>query len=389
MSSAASTIDRAFDVSALVSAEDWAWYEKAVGFAQTHLQPYIDEDFDRKHFRREVIAELGATGFFGMHLDGYGCAGASATAYGLVCHALEQVDSGWRTLVSVQGSLAMGAISRWGSESQKSEWLPRMATGEVLGCFALTEPEGGSDPAAMTTHAVRDGSDWILTGVKRWIGLATLSDVAIVWAQTDEGVRGFIVPTETQGFEASVIEGKLSMRASIQCEVRLDNVRLPAAAVLENARGLRGPFSCLTEARYGIAWGVMGAAKSCLEVAVARSMSREVFGKPIGANQLIQEKLANMFLEYEKGMLVALHLGRLHDAEALTPAQVSVGKLNNVREAIAIASQARMILGGDGITSEFPVMRHLANLESVRTYEGTDEIHTLILGRELTGLSAF
>ncbi|WGD36951.1 acyl-CoA dehydrogenase family protein [Lysinibacter sp. HNR] len=384
-----SSVDRIFDVSALVSAEDWAWHQRALDFGHHHLHPHIDNDFDAKHFRHEIVSQLGKSGFLGMHIAGYGCAGASATAYGLVCHALEQVDSGWRTLVSVQGSLAMGAIAHWGSEAQKEEWLPRMARGEVLGCFALTEPEGGSDPAAMTTFARRDGSDWVLNGTKRWIGLATLADVAILWAQTDDGVRGFIIPTDTPGFHAAEITNKLSMRASVQCEITLTDLRLPDSARLENALGLRGPFTCLTEARYGIAWGVMGAAKSCLDVAVERATSREVFGRPIGANQLIQAKLANMLVEYQKGMLLALHLGTLHDVNELTPAQVSIGKLNNVREAISIASQARSILGGDGITSDFPVMRHMANLESVRTYEGTDEIHTLILGRELTGIPAF
>jgi glutaryl-CoA dehydrogenase len=324
-----------------------------------------------------------------MHLEGYGCAGASAVSYGLACLELEAADSGWRTFVSVQGSLAMTAIHRYGSEEQKQRWLPRMAAGEAIGCFALTEPTGGSDPASMETRARRDGDDWVLDGRKRWIGLASVAEVAVVWAQTDDGVRGFLVPTSTPGFTAEPIGGKLSMRASIQCDLFLDDCRLPADAILPGASGLSGPFSCLNEARFGIIWGSMGAARSCLEAAIARSRTREVFGAPIGARQLVQERLADMLVEYEKGVLLALHIGRRKDAGALSHAQISVGKLNNVREAIAIASAARTILGGDGITNEFPVMRHLANLESVRTYEGTDDIHTLILGRELTGISAF
>jgi glutaryl-CoA dehydrogenase len=302
---------------------------------------------------------------------------------------MEAVDSGWRTFVSVMGSLAMSAIYKYGTEEQKNHWLPQMAKGEKLGCFGLTEPHGGSDPANMKTTAVRDGDEWVINGAKRWIGLATLADVAIIWAQTDEGVRGFIVPTETPGFKATAIDGKLSMRASIQCEIDLNDVRLPADAILPNAQGLSGPFGCLNEARYGIIWGAMGAARSCLDAAINRSKEREVFGQPIGAFQLTQAKLADMTLEYEKGVLLALHIGRQKDAGTLNLAQISVGKLNSVREALKIAREARTILGGDGITGEFPVMRHMANLESVRTYEGTDEIHQLVVGRALTGLNAF
>jgi glutaryl-CoA dehydrogenase len=295
----------------------------------------------------------------------------------------------------------MSAISKYGSDEQKRHWLASMAAGQKIGCFALTEPDGGSDPAAMRTSARRDGSDWVIDGTKRWIGLASVADVAVVWAQTGEagpaadgrasgaGVRGFLVPTNTTGFTATPIENKLSMRASVQCDIRLEGVRVPAEAMLPGARGLSGPFGCLNEARYGIVWGAMGAARTCLEVAIERAKTREVFGRPIGSKQLVQAKLANMFVEYEKGVLLALHLGRLKEADTLTHAQISVGKLNSVREAIAIAGQARSILGGDGVTSDFPVMRHLANLESVRTYEGTDEIHTLVLGRALTGIAAF
>ncbi|MFF2051680.1 acyl-CoA dehydrogenase family protein [Leifsonia sp. NPDC058194] len=385
----ASSLDEAFSIDHLLSADERAWAAKARAFATGRIRPVIEQDFEDKYFRRELVAELGAQGFLGMHLTDEGCAGAGAVSYGLVCHELEAADSGWRTFVSVQGSLAMSAISKFGSDEQKAEWLPPMARGERIGCFALTEPEGGSDPAAMGTRARRDGDDWVITGVKRWIGLAALADVAVVWAATDDGVRGFLVPTITPGFSATAIDGKLSMRASVQCDVVLDEVRVPASAQLPGARGLSGPFSCLNEARYGIVWGAMGAARDCLEVSIERATTRQVFGRPIGATQLIQQKLADMLVEYEKGVLLALHLGRLKEAGRLTPTQISVGKLNSVREALSIAREARTILGGDGITNAFPVMRHMANLESVRTYEGTDEIHTLVLGRALTGLAAF
>jgi glutaryl-CoA dehydrogenase len=382
-------VDSVFDLDELLTPEEVVWSRKARAFATNRILPTIEQDFEDRFFRAELVAELGAAGFLGMHLEGYGCAGAGAVSYGLVCLELEAADSGWRTLVSVQGSLAMSAIHKYGSEEQKQRWLPGMAAGALIGCFALTEPTGGSDPAAMLTTARREGDDWVITGAKRWIGLASLAHVAVVWAQTDAGVRGFLVPTETAGFTATPIAGKLSMRASIQCDVTLDEVRLPADAVLPGAAGLSGPFGCLNEARFGIVWGAMGAARSCLDAAIARSRTRSVFGRPIGAMQLTQAKLADMLVEYEKGVLLALHLGRLKERGTLTPAQISVGKLNSVREAIRIAGLARSILGGDGITSEFPVMRHLANLESVRTYEGTDEIHQLVLGRALTGLSAF
>ncbi|OZB80788.1 acyl-CoA dehydrogenase family protein [Microbacterium sp. 13-71-7] len=390
-------IDAVFDLDALLTPEERDWQQRARTFAQERILPVIEEDFENAHFRRELIAELGAAGFLGMHLTGYGCAGAGAVSYGLACLELEAADSGWRTFVSVQGSLAMSAIAKYGSEEQKQTWLPRMATGDAVGCFALTEPQGGSDPAAMTTTARRDGDDWVLDGAKRWIGLASLADVAVVWARVDDpalgeggrAVRGFLVPTSTPGFTATPITGKLSMRASVQCDVALDGVRLPAEAILPGAEGLSGPFGCLNEARYGIIWGAMGAARSCLEAALDRATSREVFGRPIGANQLTQAKLADMLVEVEKGILLALHLGRLKERGALTPAQISLGKLNSVREALEIAHQARTILAGDGITNAYPVMRHAANLESVRTYEGTDEIHQLVIGRALTGLSAF
>ncbi|HEU0180840.1 MAG TPA: acyl-CoA dehydrogenase family protein [Agromyces mariniharenae] len=390
-------LDEVFDLDGLLTDEERDWQQRARAFAQERILPIIEEDFEQRHFRRELVRELGEQGFLGMHLEGYGCAGAGAVSYGLVCLELEAADSGWRTFVSVQGSLAMSAIRRYGSEEQKQRWLPGMAKGELIGCFALTEPQGGSDPAAMATIARRDGDEWVIDGAKRWIGLASLADVAVVWARVEDpaygdggaAVRGFLVPTTTAGFTATPIEGKLSMRASVQCDVELDGVRVPADAILPGASGLSGPFGCLNEARYGIVWGAMGAARSCFEAALERSREREVFGKPIGANQLTQAKLADMLLELEKGILLALHLGRLKEQGRLTPAQISVGKLNSVREALEIAHQARTVLGGDGITDAYPVMRHAANLESVRTYEGTDEIHQLILGRALTGLNAF
>ena len=384
-----SVMDEVFDLHALLQPDEIEWAMKARTFAQTQIRPVIEDDFDKKFFRKELIPQIAAEGFLGMHLKGYGCAGASAVSYGLVCLEFEAVDSGWRTFISVMGSLAMSAIYKYGTEEQKNHWLPQMAKGEKLGCFGLTEPQGGSDPANMLTTAQKVGDTWVINGAKRWIGLATLADICILWAMTDEGVRGFIVPTDTPGFTATAIEGKLSMRASIQCDIELTNVVLPADAILPNAKGLSGPFGCLNEARYGIIWGAMGAARACLDAAINRSKSRDVFGKPIGSFQLTQAKLADMTLEYEKGVLLALHIGRQKDAGTLNIAQISVGKLNSVREALKIAREARTILGGDGITGEFPVMRHMANLESVRTYEGTDEIHQLVIGRALTGLNAF
>ena len=380
------TAEKLLGLAELLTPEQREWQRKAREAASV-IASTVDEDFETHTFRREYVELLGRAGLLGMHIEGYGCAGADATSYGLACYELEAVDTAWRTFVSVQGSLAMSAIHKFGSEEQRAEWLPRMATGEAIGCFGLTEPTGGSDPAAMSTSAALDGDGtWRITGRKRWIGLASVADVAVVWARAHDGIRGFLVRTDQPGFTATDITGKLSLRASIQCDVLLDGV---TAEVLPGALGLSAPFSCLTEARYGIVWGVMGAAAACLDAAVARSIEREVFGGPIGAKQLVQQRLADSFVEYEKGMLVALHLGALKQAKTLTPAQVSVGKLNNVREAIGIAHAAREILGGDGVTNEFPVMRHLANLESVRTYEGTDDVHTLVIGRALTGLSAF
>ncbi|CCH15612.1 acyl-CoA dehydrogenase family protein [Micromonospora lupini] len=338
---------------------------------------------------RELAREFGKLGLLGMHLTGYGCAGASAVAYGLACQELEAGDSGLRSLVSVQGSLAMYAIWRYGSEEQKQRWLPAMATGEAIGCFGLTEPDHGSDPASMTTRARRDGDDWILAGAKMWITNAPIADVAVIWARTDEGVRGFAVPMDTPGVTAREIGRKMSLRASVTGEIALDDVRLPADAQLPDAIGLKAPLSCLTEARYGIVWGSLGAARDCLETALAYATSRTQFGRPLAGFQLTQAKLADMAVELVKGQLLALHLGRLADAGRLRPEQVSVGKLNNVREALAIARQCRTILGANGVSGEYPVMRHANNLESVLTYEGTSEIHQLVVGQRLTGLSAF
>ena len=384
------TIDQLFDISELVSQEEREWQLRAREFAQTRIKPIIDEAFEDRRLPVELLPAVGELGAFGMYMQGYGLQGASSVAYGLVAMEFEAVDSGFRTALSVQGSLAMGAIYKFGSEEQKERWLPAMGRGEAIGFFGLTEPQGGSDPNTMVTNARREGDSWVLNGKKRWIGLATIAQVGVIWAKDEEGVvRGFVVPTDTPGFQATAIENKLSMRASLQTEIELTDVRLPLDAMLPGAKGLSAPFKCLNEARYGIAWGVMGAARACLEVAVERSQTREVFGTPIGGKQIIQAKLADMFVEYEKGLLLALHLGRLKDAGKLSYGQISVGKLNNVREAIKIAGTTRAILGGDGITSDFPIMRHMANLESVRTYEGTDEVHQLVIGRELTGIAAF
>jgi glutaryl-CoA dehydrogenase len=356
----------------------------------THVRPYVGQWFEEGRApTRELAKQFGALGVLGMHLTGYGCAGASAVAYGLTCLELEAGDSGLRSLVSVQGSLAMFAIWRYGSEEQKQAWLPSMATGDALGCFGLTEPDHGSDPGSMKTRATRDGDDWILHGTKMWITNAPLAEVAVVWARAEEGIRGFVVPMNAPGVTANEIHHKLSLRASSTGEIVLDQVRLPADAVLPGVTGLKGPLSCLTEARYGIVWGALGAARECLETAIAYATTREQFGRPIAGFQLTQAKLADMALELQKGFLLALHLGRLHDQHRLRPEQVSVGKLNNVREAIAIARQCRTILGANGISLEYPVMRHANNLESVLTYEGTSEIHQLVVGQQLTGIAAF
>ncbi|WP_086738915.1 acyl-CoA dehydrogenase family protein [Streptomyces glaucescens] len=375
----------------LLEPEDLAVRDTVRGWAADRVLPYVAEWYESGELPqiRELARELGAIGALGMSLDGYGCAGASAVQYGLACLELEAADSGIRSLVSVQGSLAMYAIHRYGSEEQKQAWLPRMAAGEVIGCFGLTEPDHGSDPAAMRTYAKKDGTDWVLNGRKMWITNGSVAGVAVVWAQTDEGIRGFAVPTGTPGFSAPEIKHKWSLRASVTSELVLDGVRLPADAVLPGVTGLRGPLSCLSHARYGIVWGAMGAARTCFETAVDYAKSREQFGRPLGGFQLTQAKLADMAVELHKGILLAHHLGRRMDAGRLRPEQVSFGKLNNVREAIDICRTARTILGANGISLEYPVMRHATNLESVLTYEGTVEMHQLVLGKALTGLDAF
>jgi glutaryl-CoA dehydrogenase len=377
------------NIEAHLSEEELGTRDDVRRFVRERIEPNIREWWERAIFPREIVPEMGNLGLLGMHLSGYGCAGRSAVEYGLACLELEAGDSGLRTFVSVQGSLAMSAIHKFGSEEQKQEWLPKMARGEAIGCFGLTEPGAGSDPASMKTFARKDGSDWAISGSKRWIGMGTIADVAVVWAKTDDGIRGFLVPTDTEGFSARDIAPKLSMRASVQCDLFLQDVRLPETAMLPGAEGLRGPFSCLNEARYGIVWGSMGAARSCFECAVEYAKGREQFGKSIAAFQLTQEKLVGMMVEIDKGTLLALHLGRMKDEGTLRPEQISFGKLNNVREAIEIAREARTILGGNGITLDYPVMRHMNNLESVRTYEGTDEVHILVLGNAITGIPAF
>ena len=378
------------DLDGLLSEEELDIQDTVRQFCDDRLRPHVAGWFEYGQIPvRELAAELGQLGVLGMHLEGHGCAGTTATAYGLACHELEAADSGIRSLVSVQGSLAMFAIHRFGSEEQKQQWLPSMAAGRAIGCFGLTEPDFGSNPAGMRTSARRDGGDWILNGTKMWITNGSAADVAIVWAQTDDGIRGFVVPADTRGFSTHEIKHKLSLRASVTSELVLDRVRLPAEACLPGAVGLRGPLSCLSEARFGIAFGAPGAARDCLETAIGYAIDRPVFDRPLASYQLTQAKLADMTLELNKAMLLALHLGRLKDRDAITPEQISAGKLNNVRESIAIARECRTILGANGITLDYPVIRHANNLESVMTYEGTSEVHQLTIGRALTGFGAF
>jgi glutaryl-CoA dehydrogenase len=375
---------------ALLEEEERAIRDTVRQFVREQVLPEIGEWFERGIFPRELMPELARLGLLGMHLDGYGLPGASAVAYGLTCMELEAGDAGVRSAVSVQGSLAMFPIWRWGSEEQKERWLPPMHTGEVIGCFGLTEPDAGSDPGSMRTHARRDGSDWILNGAKMWITNGTIADIAIVWARTDEGeIRGFIVEKDMPGFSAPEIHRKLSLRASVTSELVLQDVRVPDGNVLPGATTLRGPLSCLNEARFGIVWGSVGAGRACFESALEYAKERIVFGKPIAGYQLTQEKLAEMALELNRAALVALHLGRMKDAGTLRPEQVSLGKMGNVRGALEVARSARTILGANGVTLEYPVIRHVNNLESVLTYEGTHEVHTLVVGEALTGLSAF
>ncbi len=377
------------NIDSLLSDEEREIRDVVRAFVNDRVVPTVGDWFEEGTIPLELASELGALGVLGMHLDGYGCAGASATAYGLTCLELEAGDSGVRSLVSVQGSLAMFAIHRWGSEEQKQHWLPQLAAGEAIGCFGLTEPDAGSDPGSMRTRARRDGSDWILHGQKMWITNGGVADVAVVWARTDEGIRGFLVPRETPGFSTQEIHKKLSLRASVTSELLLDDVRLPADALLPEATSLRGPLSCLNEARYGILWGAIGAARACFESALAYSQERIAFGRPIAATQLQQVKLAEMATEVNRGLLLALHLGRLKDAGVLTPEQVSMGKLANVNAALKVARSARQVLGANGITLEYPVIRHMNNLESVVTYEGTADVHALVVGGALTGHQAF
>ena len=378
------------DLDRLLSDEERLIRDTTRSFVADRVLPEVAGWFERGELPRELAKELGDLGLLGMHLEGYGCAGTNAVSYGLACLELEAGDSGARSFVSVQGSLAMYPIWRYGSEEQKRRWLPAMAAGEVIGCFGLTEPDFGSNPAGMRTSARQDGGDWVLNGTKMWITNGGIADVAVVWARTEEeGVRGFLVPAGTPGFSTRDIERKLSLRASVTSELVLEDCRLPADAVLPEVRGMRGPLSCLNEARYGIIWGSMGAARACFQSALEYATTRVQFDRPIGGFQLTQQKLADMLVELSKGTLLALHLGRMKDEGRLAPEQVSLGKLNNVREALAIARTARTILGANGVTLEYPVIRHANNLESVLTYEGTSEVHSLILGQAVTGLGAF
>ncbi len=377
------------DIDHLLSPEERLLRDTVRQWVGDQVLPNIAEWFEEGILPRELAQEVGKLGLLGMHLEGYGCAGASAVDYGIACLELEAGDSGVRSMVSVQGSLAMFPIWKYGSEEQKEEWLPRMAAGEAIGCFGLTEPDSGSDPSSMRTQARRDGSDWVLNGTKMWISNGSVADVAVVWARTDDGIRGFVVPTDTPGFSAPDIHHKMSLRASHTSELVMDDVRLPAEAVLPGVASMRGPLSCLSEARYGIAWGSMGAARACYEAALDYATTRHQFGKPIASFQLTQRKLVEMMVAINRGLLVALHLGRMKDEGRITPQHVSFGKFDNVRAALDIAREARSVLGANGITLEYPVIRHMNNLESVYTYEGTNEIHTLILGQAITGINAF
>jgi len=377
------------DLNASLSDDERLIRDTVRAFVRDRVVPHIADWFEAGMFPRELIGACGELGLLGMHLEGYGCAGASAVAYGLACTELEAGDSGLRSFVSVQGSLVMFPIHAYGTEEQKKQYLPALARGEVVGCFGLTEPDFGSNPSGMLTSAKRDGSDWILNGTKMWITNGGIADVAVIWAKTDDGVRGFLVPTTTRGFKATNIEKKLSLRASVTSELKLDDCRVPGTTLLPGVKGMRGPLSCLSEARYGIVWGAMGAARACYESALEYAKTRIQFDRPIAGYQLTQEKLVNMLLELNKGMLVALQLGRMKDAGKALPQHISFGKLNNVREAMKICREARTILGANGITLEYPVIRHINNLESVLTYEGTSEMHTLILGEAITGIAAF
>ncbi|WP_280182955.1 acyl-CoA dehydrogenase family protein [Nocardia cyriacigeorgica] len=388
------TVEELFAIDALLTDTEREIRDTVAAFAAERLRPHIADWFEAGTFpARDIAPELGKLGLLGMHLEGYGCAGMSATTYGLACQELEAVDSGVRSMVSVQGSLAMTAIHKFGSEEQKQQWLPEMAAGRALGCFGLTEPDFGSNPGGMRTRARRDGDDWVLNGSKMWITNGSVADVAVVWAQVDvdgkQVVHGFLVPAGIPGFTAREMHRKLSLRASVTAELDFDEVRLPADAQLPEARGLSAPLACLSEARFGIIFGALGAARDCLTATIEYARTREVFDKPLAAYQLTQAKIADMALEFGKGQLLALHLGRLKDRGEIAPEQISAGKLNSTREAIAIARECRTILGANGITLDYPVLRHANNLESVLTYEGTAEVHQLVLGNALTGAKAF
>lgn len=378
------------DFDGLLTEEERAMRDVTRSIVDDVVRPQVAQWWESGELpARELMSTFGQAGLLGMHLEGYGCSGTSATAYGLAAMELEAGDSGIRSMVSVQGSLAMFAIHRFGSDEQRETWLPSMARGESIGCFGLTEADAGSNPASMRTNAKRDGSDWVLNGSKMWITNGSVADVAVVWAQTDDGIRGFVVPTNTAGFQSNAVNHKVSLRASVTSELVFENLHLPADAILPGVSGLKGPLSCLNEARFGIVFGTMGAARDCLDVALRYATEREQFDRPIAGFQLTQKKLVDMTAELDKGALLALHLGRLKDAGRITPEQISLGKLNNAREALAIARECRSILGGNGITLEYPVIRHMNNLESVFTYEGTNEMHTLVVGQALTGIAAF
>ena len=379
-----------YEIDSLFNEEQLAIRDVVRDFVNDRIKPHVGQWFEDGELpARELAKEMGAMGLLGMHLEGYGCAGTDATSYGLACLELEAGDSGLRSLVSVQGSLAMFAIWKWGSEEQKQEWLPRMAAGDALGCFGLTESDAGSNPSEMRTNAKRDGDDWILNGSKMWITNGNIADVAVVWAHTDQGITGFVVPTNTPGFKANLVKHKMSLRASVTSELVFDNVRLPASAAMPGVQSLRGPLTCLSEARYGIVWGVVGAARDCIETAVDYTLTRKQFDRPLAAFQLTQQKLADMSIATGNAMLLAAHLGKLKDAHKIRPEQISVGKKNNARTALEVARESRSMLGGSGITLEYPIIRHMNNLESVYTYEGTNEIHTLVVGQALTGIAAY
>ena len=377
------------EIEALLSAEELALRDRVRGFVRQQILPEIEDWFERGVFPNELAPEFGKLGLLGMGLEGYGCPGGSEVEYGLACLEIEAGDSGLRSFMSVQGSLVMFAIHRFGSEEQREEWLPRLASGEAIGCYALTEPESGSDPGSMTTFARRERGDWVLNGRKRWNTNGLVSDVAIIWAKTEEGIRGFVVPADTPGLAFSSIDRSYSLRAAARSELTLEDARLPEGAVLPEVTGLRGPLTCLNEARYGIVWGAVGAGRACFESALEHAKNRVQFGKPIGGFQLTQRKLAEMALRLNTGALLAVHLGRMKDEGRARAEQISMGKLNNARAALDVAREARTILGGDGVTADYPVMRHMANLESVITYEGTEEVHMLVIGAALTGLRAF